>query len=51
MTHRPQTVLVTGGAGYIGSVLVRVLLRAGLRVRTIDNLSWGGEALLGVLGD
>lgn len=51
MHERPQTVLVTGGAGYIGSVLVRLLLRSGLRVRIIDNLTFGGEALLGVLSD
>lgn len=47
----PQVVLVTGGAGYIGSGLVRLLLRAGLRVRVLDNLTFGGEALLGVLHD
>lgn len=51
METHPQTVLVTGGAGYIGSVLVRLLLRNGLRVRVIDNLSFGGESLLGFLGD
>jgi nucleoside-diphosphate-sugar epimerase len=39
-------VLVTGGAGYIGSTLIGLLLRQGYRVRTIDNLSYGGEALL-----
>lgn len=43
-------VLVTGAAGYIGSVLVRQLLAHGHRVRGLDNLRFGGEALLGVFG-
>ncbi len=44
-----ERVLVTGGAGYIGSTLVHQLLDAGYAVRVLDNLTFGGESLLGVL--
>jgi len=36
-----MTYLVTGGAGFIGSNTVRVLLRDGQRVRVLDNLATG----------
>jgi UDP-glucose 4-epimerase len=36
-----MTVLVTGGAGYIGSHMVHALIDAGERVVVIDNLSTG----------
>ncbi|MBI3668701.1 MAG: NAD-dependent epimerase/dehydratase family protein [Acidobacteria bacterium] len=44
------TVLVLGGAGYIGSSLVRKLLDAGRKVRVVDSLVYGDEALRGVFG-
>jgi len=42
-------VLVTGGAGYIGSVLVRQLLNKNFKVRVIDSLKFGGDALYDVM--
>ncbi|MEK7425568.1 MAG: NAD-dependent epimerase/dehydratase family protein, partial [Actinomycetota bacterium] len=39
MTRR--TAVVTGGAGFIGSHMVDVLLEAGCSVRVVDNLTGG----------
>ncbi len=40
-------VLITGGAGYIGSTLAPLLLAAGHDVRVLDRLAFGGDTLLG----
>jgi len=42
-------ILITGGAGYIGSLLTSELLRANYRVTVLDDLLFGGESLLGFL--
>jgi nucleoside-diphosphate-sugar epimerase len=39
-------VLVTGGAGYVGSLLVPMLLENGVSVRVLDELRFGGHGLL-----
>lgn len=39
--------LITGGAGYIGSLLAGVLLQAGWHVTVADDLLFGGQSLLG----
>ena len=53
-----STILVTGGAGYIGSHIVRQLMEAGERVVVLDNLSTGfrsavldAELVVGDTGD
>lgn len=42
-------ILVTGGAGYIGSILTGELLRLGYRVTVVDELMFGGQSLLAYL--
>ena len=53
-----KTILVTGGAGYIGSHVVRQLGEAGERIVVLDDLSTGfrqavlyGDLIVGNTGD
>ncbi len=43
-----KTILITGGAGYIGSLLVNVLLLNNFKIIVMDKLIYGGESLLNV---
>jgi nucleoside-diphosphate-sugar epimerase len=43
-------VLVTGGAGFIGSTVSAQLLKAGHKVTVVDNLTWGTAGLSANLG-
>ena len=48
MSTKPLLV-VTGGAGYLGSNLIRDALAAGFRVRCLDILVYGGQAIVGLI--
>ena len=41
-----MNVLVTGGAGYIGSHMVYALLAEGFKVHVLDDLSTGNKTIL-----
>jgi len=45
VTHNGFPILITGGAGYIGSVLTGQLLRDNYRVRVLDNLMYEQDSL------
>jgi len=44
-------VLVTGGAGYVGSRLVAYLLTRGVHVTVYDSLAYGAAGLLPFIGE
>ncbi len=50
-TGTPRLVLVTGGAGFIGSNLVSALIDRGLRVRIVDNFTTGKRSQLDLRAD
>jgi len=49
--NRFKNVLVTGGAGYVGSVLVPKLLKKGYKVKVIDLYIYGQDVLSAVRDD
>ena len=51
MKSTSRTVLVTGAAGYLGSVAVPELLKLGHRVIAVDNFMYGQPSLLDVCYD
>lgn len=48
---RPQQILVTGAAGFIGSALVRALLAHGHVVTAVDSMIFGEEGLADLRGN
>ncbi|MEO1560911.1 MAG: NAD-dependent epimerase/dehydratase family protein, partial [Cyanobacteria bacterium J06632_19] len=46
MSSEQSTILVTGGAGYIGSHTVLALKKAGYEVLILDNLVYGHRDLV-----
>ena len=51
MKSTSRTVLVTGAAGYLGSIVVPELLKLGHRVIAVDNFMYGQSPLLDVCHD
>ncbi len=51
MASKKNHILVTGGAGYIGSMLVPELLRLGNRVTVVDNFLFNQNSLLDCCAD
>jgi len=49
MNNKNKTILVTGGAGYVGCTFIRDALADGYLVRCLDLLVYGGRSIVGFL--
>jgi len=49
MNQKKPLLLITGGAGYVGSNLIREALFHGYRVRCLDILIYGGKSIVGLM--
>lgn len=49
VTDRKPLILITGGAGYVGSTLIRDALARGYQVRCLDLLIYGGKSIAGFI--
>src|SRR5207249_3343545 len=47
--HEEMRILITGGAGYIGSQLTGTLLAGGHDVTVLDSLLFGGDSIVAYL--
>ena len=48
MNNQSQSIIVTGGAGYLGSVLSQRILSSGYELVVADSLVNGGDPILGM---
>jgi UDP-glucose 4-epimerase len=46
-----NSILITGGAGYVGSVLVRKLVSLGYDVKVIDSLVFGNDGISSLINE
>jgi len=46
MTKKFNHILITGGAGYVGTPLTKMLLEQGYKVTILDTLRWGPQSIL-----
>jgi len=51
MSNNQRNILVTGGAGYVGSILLRKLLSTGYNVTCVDNLLFGDHSIEDIADD
>ena len=46
-----NSILITGGAGYVGSVLVKKLVSLGYNVKVIDSLVFGNDGISSLINE